>query len=89
MATYPGTQAAELSQQRLKQLKLAISASPRVWKSKDGKFSVNARLVSFDGVTARLMTSEGKAIDVKLAALSPADQEHLAAAKSVSANQVK
>jgi hypothetical protein len=83
VATYPGTQAAELSQQRLKQLKPAADASPREWKSKDGKFSVTARLVSFDGVTARLLTTEGKTIDVKIAALSAEDQAHLSAAKRV------
>ena len=55
----------------------AQPAAERVWKSKDGKFSVTASLSRFDGVTAHLQTSEGKAIAVPLSALSPEDQQFL------------
>jgi hypothetical protein len=48
-----------------------------VWRDKSGKFSVTATLVSFDGKTARLRTSEGKTITVALGALSEEDQRLL------------
>ena len=50
---------------------------PRLWKSKSGKFSVTATLVSFDGVTAKLQKSDGAEVSVPLDALSAEDQRFL------------
>jgi Thioredoxin-like/SLA1 homology domain 1, SHD1 len=82
VATYPKTQAAELSERRITQLKETKAAPSRVWKSKDGKFSVTATLVSFDGKAAQLRTSDGKTVAVPLDALSPEDQRFLHGSKS-------
>ena len=82
VATYPKTQAAELSERRIAQLKETKVAPPRAWKSKDGKFSVTATVVSFDGKAAQLRTSDGKTVTVPLDALSPEDQRFLQAAKT-------
>ena len=74
---YPDTQAAQLSQQRIAQLEAAKPENARVWKSKSGKFSVKAALLSFDGTTATLKTTAGKVIKVKAEALSAEDQAFL------------
>ncbi len=55
----------------------ANSSKPRTWKSKDGKFSVLAALVSFDGATVQLKKSDGKAISVPVTALSSDDVNFL------------
>jgi hypothetical protein len=82
VSTYPSTQAAELSKLRITQLKTAKpAAAERLWKSKNGQFSVTASLVSFDGAAAQLLTSEGNSISVPLDALSLEDQRFLQAAK--------
>lgn len=80
-ATYPGTKAADLSQLRVAQLRAPKPGPSRVWKSKSGQFSVTAGLVTFDGKSAQLQTSDGKMITVALDALSSADQQFLKAIK--------
>ena len=77
VTSYPGTQAAKLSELRLSQLRPQVPVEPRVWKSKDGKFSVTATLISFDGVKAQLKKEDGKTIAVPLDVLSAEDQQFL------------
>jgi hypothetical protein len=79
--TYPATTAAELSQRRIAQLKSAAGVEARLWKSTAGT-SLTASLVSFDGKTVQLRSSDGKDIAVPLDALSPADQEYLKGVRS-------
>ena len=49
----------------------------RTWTTKTGTFSVDATLISFDGVTAKLEKKDGKSIDVKAELLSKDDVEYL------------
>jgi hypothetical protein len=49
----------------------------RRWKSADGKFSVVARLESFDGKQATLVNSAGKTLKAPAAKLSDADRGYL------------
>ena len=56
--------------------------APRLWKSKSGKFSVTASLVSFDGVTAKLQKGDGTEVSVPLDALSAEDQRFLQESKA-------
>jgi hypothetical protein len=79
--TYPYTEAAAISHRRIAELRNAKRAQPRVWTSKNGNFSVTAVLVSFDGTTVKLRSSEGKDIAVPVAALSAEDQALLKADK--------
>lgn len=83
VTSYPGTQAAKLSELRLSQLQPQEPVEPRVWKSKDGKFSVTATLISFDGVKAQLKKEDGKTIAVPLDVLSAVDQQFLRDANAV------
>jgi hypothetical protein len=76
-STYPGTKATELSQQRIAQLRAKKPAAAREWKSKSGKSSVTATLVSFDGKSAELLTEKGKTITVAIEGLSDEDQQLL------------
>jgi hypothetical protein len=80
--TFPDTQAAKLSQVRLAQLEAKKPGGPsRLWKSKSGKFSVTATLISYDGSVAKLKTKAGKVIEVPAAALSAKDQAFLETAR--------
>ncbi len=49
----------------------------RVWNDKSGKFSVEAILLSSDGIKARLKKRDGKVIEVPIANLSAADVRYL------------
>lgn len=49
----------------------------RTWVSRDGRFTVEARLVSFAGGKATLERRDGKQIDVSPALLSPADNSYI------------
>jgi len=49
----------------------------RDWSSANGKFSVEAKLISSDDKTVKLRTRKGKVIDVEIAKLSRADRSHL------------
>ncbi len=49
----------------------------RMWNDKSGKFSVEAILLSSDGVKARLKKRDGKVIEVPIANLSAADVRYL------------
>lgn len=82
IADYPNTEAAKLSQRRITQLRSGKAAQSRLWKSKNGKFSMSAVLVSSDGTTVKLRSSEGKEIAVPLASLSAEDQEFLRAVRN-------
>jgi hypothetical protein len=50
----------------------------RTWKSASGKFSVEARIESFDGKQAVLVSEAGKKINVAAEKLSEADRDYLA-----------
>lgn len=71
--SFPGTQAAELSQIRIEQLRPADTKQMRRWTSKDGKFSVEAVLLSREGDQVRLKNSSGKILNVPASALSADD----------------
>ena len=70
---FPGTRTAEMSQIRAAQLQPADPGQLRKWTSKDGKFSVEAAMLSLQGDAVRLRTTEGKVLTVPLASLSAAD----------------
>ncbi|MDX1948115.1 MAG: SHD1 domain-containing protein [Pirellulaceae bacterium] len=54
----------------------AATAAPRTWTSADGKFQVEATLVSFRaGIVTLRRVDNGKLITLKLDQLSPADQQ--------------
>ena len=49
----------------------------REWKSKSGKFSIKASLVSFDGSEVVLKKEDGKEVKVKVSSLSQEDHDFL------------
>lgn len=77
ITSYPNTQPAQLCQLRIQQLEAKVSGTARVWKTKNGKYSITATLVSFDGTTVRLISQEGKVMNVAAQLLSDADQQYL------------
>ena len=90
---YPDTPAAELAIERLQTLggsttKVASTGSttdksglpgekPRTWTARNGKFTVVATLLSFDGKTVRLRTEGGKTLDVPAGKLSAEDGRYI------------
>ena len=81
VTTYPKTQAAELSERRIAQLKETKIGPAASGKAKTASSRSPPALVSFDGKAAQLRTSDSKVIAVPLDALSPEDQRFLQAAK--------
>lgn len=47
----------------------------RTWTTSDGKFSVKAELISFDGTKVELKTEHGKVVTIELNRLSKTDRE--------------
>ena len=62
---------------RLKWVEPPKTAIMRTWRSKSGKFQVDAKLVEKNGNEIKLITEVGKEIKVKIAALSKADLRFL------------
>lgn len=59
------------------------AAQPRRWTDASGAFSVEAELVAVNDDSVSLKTTDGKALTVPLARLSPADRDFLKAAPSL------
>lgn len=58
-------------------VRIEKSSGPRTWSTADGKFSVEAELISQSVDTVSLRKEDGKTISVKKALLSSADIEYL------------
>lgn len=55
----------------------SAGSSPRTWTSKDGRFSINASLVSFANRIVKLQKGDGDELDIPVDRLSFADQEYI------------
>lgn len=64
----------------VKQFKLqptAPTVEARTWQDASGKFSIEAKFISYDGITVRLEKADGSQISVPSSKLSKADIEYL------------
>lgn len=69
--------------------KVLITNSPlRTWKSSDGKFSRQGRLIAIEGDKARLEAPDKKIITVPIDRLAPADQAFIADERSRTEKEV-